>query len=73
MKTDYPQRQLGISQQKLQQRFQEREKELKELQQTVESFKVSIVDQRRHTISLLSFSQRKIERERERGAPIQSH
>ncbi|XP_036828095.1 E3 ubiquitin-protein ligase TRIM47-like isoform X1 [Oncorhynchus mykiss] len=63
------QRQLGMSQQKVQQRFQEREKELKELQQAVESFKVSIVDQRRHTISLLSSSQR----ERERGAPIQSH
>uniref|UniRef100_A0A8C7LAX7 Fish virus induced TRIM protein n=1 Tax=Oncorhynchus kisutch TaxID=8019 RepID=A0A8C7LAX7_ONCKI len=61
------QRQLGMSQQKVQQRFQEREKELKELQQAVESFKVSIVDQRRHTISLLSSSQR------ERGAPIQSH
>jgi hypothetical protein len=56
-----------MSQQKVQQRFQEREKELKELQQAVESFKVSIVDQRRHTISLLSSSQR------ERGAPIQSH
>ena len=54
-----------MSQQKVQQRFQEREKELKELQQAVESFKVSIVDQRRHTISLLSSSQR--ERERERG------
>ena len=52
-----------MSQQKVQQRFQEREKELKELQQAVESFKVSIVDQRRHTISLLSSSQR----ERERG------
>ncbi|XP_036825356.1 tripartite motif-containing protein 16-like [Oncorhynchus mykiss] len=36
------QRQLGMSQQKVQQRFQEREKELKELQQDVESFKVSI-------------------------------
>uniref|UniRef100_A0A4W5RHW7 Uncharacterized protein n=1 Tax=Hucho hucho TaxID=62062 RepID=A0A4W5RHW7_9TELE len=36
------QRQLGMSQQKVQQRFQEREKELKELQQAVESFKVSI-------------------------------
>ncbi|XP_071004921.1 E3 ubiquitin/ISG15 ligase TRIM25-like isoform X1 [Oncorhynchus clarkii lewisi] len=33
------QRQLGMSQQKVQQRFQEREKELKELQQAVESFK----------------------------------
>ncbi|XP_036828054.1 E3 ubiquitin/ISG15 ligase TRIM25 isoform X2 [Oncorhynchus mykiss] len=33
------QRQLGMSQQKVQQRFQEREKELKELQQTVESLK----------------------------------
>ncbi|XP_038841902.1 tripartite motif-containing protein 34-like [Salvelinus namaycush] len=33
------QRQLGMSQQKDQQRFQEREKELKELQQAVESFK----------------------------------
>uniref|UniRef100_A0A8K9WRR5 Fish virus induced TRIM protein n=1 Tax=Oncorhynchus mykiss TaxID=8022 RepID=A0A8K9WRR5_ONCMY len=65
------QRQLGMSQKKVQQRFQEREKELKELQQAVESFKVSVVDQRRHTISLLSSSQR--ERERERGAPIQSH
>uniref|UniRef100_A0A8C7WB02 Fish virus induced TRIM protein n=1 Tax=Oncorhynchus mykiss TaxID=8022 RepID=A0A8C7WB02_ONCMY len=63
------QRQLGMSQQKVQQRFQEREKELKELQQAVESLKVSIVDQRRHTISLLSSSQR----ERERGTPIQSH
>ena len=47
-----------MSQQKVQQRFQEREKELKELQQAVESFKVSIVDQRRHIISLLSSSQR---------------
>ncbi|XP_071260578.1 tripartite motif-containing protein 16-like [Salvelinus alpinus] len=35
------QRQLGMSQQKVQQRFQEREKELKELQQAVESFKCS--------------------------------
>ncbi|XP_071004897.1 tripartite motif-containing protein 16-like isoform X5 [Oncorhynchus clarkii lewisi] len=35
------QRQLGMSQQKVQQRFQEREKELKELQQAVESFKRS--------------------------------
>ncbi|XP_029605130.1 tripartite motif-containing protein 16-like [Salmo trutta] len=35
------QRQLGMSQQKVQQRFQEREKELKELQQVVESFKRS--------------------------------
>ncbi|KAM9531161.1 tripartite motif-containing protein 16-like isoform 2-T3 [Salvelinus alpinus] len=33
------QRQLGMSQQKVQQRFQEREKELKELQQALESFK----------------------------------
>uniref|UniRef100_A0A8K9XIM7 Fish virus induced TRIM protein n=1 Tax=Oncorhynchus mykiss TaxID=8022 RepID=A0A8K9XIM7_ONCMY len=48
------QRQLGMSQQKVQQRFQEREKKLKELKQAVKSFKVSIVDQRRHTISLLS-------------------
>ncbi|XP_031688920.1 tripartite motif-containing protein 16-like isoform X1 [Oncorhynchus kisutch] len=37
------QRQLGMSQQKVQQRFQEREKELKELQQAVESFKRSAV------------------------------
>ena len=58
-----------MSQQKVQQRFQEREKELKNLQKAVKSLKVSIVDQRRHTISLLSSSQR----ERERGAPIQSH
>uniref|UniRef100_A0A674AD05 E3 ubiquitin/ISG15 ligase TRIM25-like n=1 Tax=Salmo trutta TaxID=8032 RepID=A0A674AD05_SALTR len=35
------QRQLGMSQQKIQQRFQEREKELKELQQAVESLKRS--------------------------------
>ncbi|XP_071260576.1 tripartite motif-containing protein 16-like [Salvelinus alpinus] len=35
------QRQLGMSQQKVHQRFQEREKELKELQQAVESFKRS--------------------------------
>uniref|UniRef100_A0A674B1E6 Tripartite motif-containing protein 16-like n=1 Tax=Salmo trutta TaxID=8032 RepID=A0A674B1E6_SALTR len=35
------QRQLGMSQQKVQQRFQEREKDLKELQQAVESFKRS--------------------------------
>ncbi|XP_052368877.1 E3 ubiquitin/ISG15 ligase TRIM25-like [Oncorhynchus keta] len=35
------QRQLGMSQQKVQQRFQEREKELNELQQAVESFKRS--------------------------------
>ncbi|XP_055778151.1 tripartite motif-containing protein 16-like isoform X2 [Salvelinus fontinalis] len=35
------QRQLGMSQQKVQQRFQEREKELKELQQAVESIKRS--------------------------------
>ncbi|XP_042183298.1 tripartite motif-containing protein 16-like isoform X1 [Oncorhynchus tshawytscha] len=35
------QRQLGMSQQKVQQRFQEREKELKELRQAVESFKLS--------------------------------
>eukprot|EP00063_Salmo_salar_P071489 XP_014046324.1 PREDICTED: E3 ubiquitin/ISG15 ligase TRIM25-like [Salmo salar] len=35
------QRQLEMSQQKVQQRFQEREKELKELQQAVESFKRS--------------------------------
>uniref|UniRef100_A0A673X909 Tripartite motif-containing protein 16-like n=1 Tax=Salmo trutta TaxID=8032 RepID=A0A673X909_SALTR len=35
------QRQLGMSQQKVQQRFQEREKELKELQQAVESLKCS--------------------------------
>uniref|UniRef100_A0A8K9VDE0 Fish virus induced TRIM protein n=1 Tax=Oncorhynchus mykiss TaxID=8022 RepID=A0A8K9VDE0_ONCMY len=35
------QRQLGMSHQKVQQRFQEREKELKELQQAVESFKRS--------------------------------
>ncbi|XP_029605149.1 tripartite motif-containing protein 16-like [Salmo trutta] len=35
------QRQLGMSQQKVQQRFQEREMELKELQQAVESFKRS--------------------------------
>ncbi|XP_035620121.1 tripartite motif-containing protein 16-like [Oncorhynchus keta] len=36
------QRQLRMSQQKVQQRFQEREKELKELQQAVESLKVSV-------------------------------
>eukprot|EP00063_Salmo_salar_P071921 XP_014046756.1 PREDICTED: tripartite motif-containing protein 29-like [Salmo salar] len=60
------QRQLGMSQQKVQQRFQEREKELKELQQAAESLKVSIVDQRRHTISPVSSSQRERERERER-------
>ncbi|XP_064858957.1 tripartite motif-containing protein 16-like [Oncorhynchus nerka] len=41
LKSDSPQRQLGMSQQKVQQRFQEREKELKELQQAVESFKLS--------------------------------
>ncbi|XP_045072208.1 tripartite motif-containing protein 16-like [Coregonus clupeaformis] len=35
------QRQLGMSQQKVQQRFQEREKELKELQQAVKSLKRS--------------------------------
>ncbi|XP_042184189.1 tripartite motif-containing protein 16-like [Oncorhynchus tshawytscha] len=35
------QRQLGMSQQKVQQRFQEREKKLKELRQAVESFKHS--------------------------------
>ncbi|XP_045074621.1 tripartite motif-containing protein 16-like [Coregonus clupeaformis] len=35
------QRQLGMSHQKVQQRFQEREKELKELQQAVESLKSS--------------------------------
>uniref|UniRef100_A0A674B7X0 FinTRIM family, member 67 n=1 Tax=Salmo trutta TaxID=8032 RepID=A0A674B7X0_SALTR len=35
------QRQLGMSQQKVQQRFQEREKELKELRQAVKSFKRS--------------------------------
>nr|CAP08935.1 fish virus induced TRIM protein [Oncorhynchus mykiss] len=35
------QRQLGMSQQKVQQRFQEREKEMKELQQAVESLKRS--------------------------------
>ncbi|XP_045068660.1 tripartite motif-containing protein 16-like [Coregonus clupeaformis] len=35
------QRQLGMSQQKVQQRFQEREKKLKELQQAVESLKSS--------------------------------
>ncbi|XP_045072821.1 tripartite motif-containing protein 16-like [Coregonus clupeaformis] len=35
------QRQLGMSQQKVQQRFQEREKDLKELQQAVESLKSS--------------------------------
>ncbi|XP_064846147.1 tripartite motif-containing protein 16-like [Oncorhynchus masou masou] len=35
------QRQLGLRQQKVQQRFQEREKELKELQQALESFKHS--------------------------------
>ncbi|XP_071260560.1 tripartite motif-containing protein 16-like isoform X1 [Salvelinus alpinus] len=35
------QRQLGMSQQKVQQRFQKREKELKELQQAVESLKRS--------------------------------
>nr|XP_046208280.1 tripartite motif-containing protein 16-like isoform X3 [Oncorhynchus gorbuscha] len=35
------QRQLGMSQQKVQQRFQEREKELKELRQAVESLKLS--------------------------------
>uniref|UniRef100_A0A4W5LSH4 Fish virus induced TRIM protein n=1 Tax=Hucho hucho TaxID=62062 RepID=A0A4W5LSH4_9TELE len=52
------QRQLGMSQQKVQQRFQEREKELRELQKAMKSLKVSIVDQRRHTISLLSSSQR---------------
>nr|XP_029504423.1 tripartite motif-containing protein 16-like isoform X1 [Oncorhynchus nerka] len=34
-------RQLGMSQQKVQQRFQEREKELKELRQAVESLKLS--------------------------------
>uniref|UniRef100_A0A4W5KIF0 B box-type domain-containing protein n=1 Tax=Hucho hucho TaxID=62062 RepID=A0A4W5KIF0_9TELE len=60
------QRQLGMSQQKVQQRFQEREKELKELQHAVESFKVSIVDQRRHTSSLLSSCQR----EREGEGPL---
>uniref|UniRef100_A0A674BLS4 Fish virus induced TRIM protein n=1 Tax=Salmo trutta TaxID=8032 RepID=A0A674BLS4_SALTR len=62
------QRQLGMSQQKVQQRFQERKKELKELQQAVESLKVSIVDQRRHTISPVSSSQR--EREREVEGPL---
>uniref|UniRef100_A0A673X900 Tripartite motif-containing protein 16-like n=1 Tax=Salmo trutta TaxID=8032 RepID=A0A673X900_SALTR len=36
-----PQRQLGMSQQKVQQRFQEREMELKQLQQAVESLKRS--------------------------------
>ncbi|XP_055778157.1 tripartite motif-containing protein 16-like [Salvelinus fontinalis] len=41
LKSDSPQRQLGMSQQKVQQRFQEREKELKELQQAVESLKHS--------------------------------
>ena len=60
-----------MSQQKVQQRFQEREKELKELQQAVESLKVSIVDQRRHTISPVSSSQR--ERERERGEGLLSN
>uniref|UniRef100_A0A674B3W4 Uncharacterized protein n=1 Tax=Salmo trutta TaxID=8032 RepID=A0A674B3W4_SALTR len=60
------QRQLGMSQQKVQQRFQEREKERKELEQDVDSLKVSIVDQRRHTISLLSSSQR----EREGEGPL---
>uniref|UniRef100_A0AAZ3Q1D7 Fish virus induced TRIM protein n=1 Tax=Oncorhynchus tshawytscha TaxID=74940 RepID=A0AAZ3Q1D7_ONCTS len=40
------QRQLGMSQQKVQQRFQEREKELKELQQAVESFKTEEREQR---------------------------
>ncbi|KAM9529536.1 tripartite motif-containing protein 16-like isoform 1-T1 [Salvelinus alpinus] len=38
------QRQLGMSQQKVQQRFQEREKELKELQQAVESLKAAVDD-----------------------------
>uniref|UniRef100_A0AAZ3NSJ4 Fish virus induced TRIM protein n=1 Tax=Oncorhynchus tshawytscha TaxID=74940 RepID=A0AAZ3NSJ4_ONCTS len=40
------QRQLGMSQQKVQQRFQEREKELKELQQAVESLKVTLLTNR---------------------------
>uniref|UniRef100_A0A4W5L9E1 Uncharacterized protein n=1 Tax=Hucho hucho TaxID=62062 RepID=A0A4W5L9E1_9TELE len=57
------QRQLGMSQQKVQQR----EKELKELQQAVESLKVSIVDQRRHQFTSL------LQSERGRGAPIQYH
>uniref|UniRef100_A0A674B2G0 B box-type domain-containing protein n=1 Tax=Salmo trutta TaxID=8032 RepID=A0A674B2G0_SALTR len=52
------QRQLGMSQQKVHQRFQEREKELKNLQKAVKSFKVSIVDQRRHTILPVSSNQR---------------
>ena len=55
-----------MSQQTVQQRFQERENELKELQQAAESLKVSVVHKRRHTISLLSSSQR----EREREGPI---
>ncbi|XP_055777946.1 tripartite motif-containing protein 16-like [Salvelinus fontinalis] len=58
------QRQLGMSQQKVQQRFQEREKELKELQQAVESFKVSLVDQRRHHFTFL------LQSEREREGPL---
>jgi hypothetical protein len=50
MKSVSPQSQLGMSQQKVQQRVQEREKVLKEIQQAVESLKVSIIiDQRRCT------------------------
>lgn len=37
-----PQKQIGLSQQKVKQRVQEREKELKEVQKAVESLSVSI-------------------------------
>ncbi|KAJ7998182.1 hypothetical protein DPEC_G00219940 [Dallia pectoralis] len=58
------QKQLGIRQQEVQQKVQEREKELKELQQAVESIKVSFVDNRRHTVSHL------LQSERSRGATL---
>jgi hypothetical protein len=53
-----------MSQQKVQQRFQEREKELKELRQAVESLKVSFVDPRRHHCTCLLWS------ESEREGPL---
>ncbi|XP_055778142.1 tripartite motif-containing protein 16-like isoform X1 [Salvelinus fontinalis] len=58
------QRQLVMSQQKIQQRFQEREKELKELQQAVESFKRSAQSAMEDSDQIFTELIRSIERRR---------
>uniref|UniRef100_A0A4W5QW43 FinTRIM family, member 67 n=1 Tax=Hucho hucho TaxID=62062 RepID=A0A4W5QW43_9TELE len=58
------QRQLGMSQQKAQQRFQEREKELKKLQQAVESLKRSAQEAVKDSDEIFTELIRSIERRR---------